>query len=262
MAISSQPALSSRQKANEAVEPVVSHALVQWIVDLKHTVVAIGNITKHLTTNAILEEDSIYRVTWSANKALDATLIAMGTSAHCNAILSIKTATIPKPILAKPLPKKNLDYDSIMLADENSVLRLKIKELQSTINDQSEETLEQKKEIEELKANNNMFAHAYNPADKDKYLQLARNTLVIFGEENGVGNGMVVLSVLYPKVFVPIMLKDDMSKSARSGGFIFRKLIQALVVDRNIWAERVGSDIQKEYPSQVGASFGGLTLNF
>jgi hypothetical protein len=91
----------------------------------------------------------------------------------------------------------------------------------------------------------------------------ARNTLAVWDPlaDDTIPDGMVVLSVAYPKIFVTSMLKSDMERSTKPGSFIFKRLIQSFFAnDKKIWAERVGSDMLTDFPSEVGASFGQLFM--
>jgi hypothetical protein len=94
-------------------------------------------------------------------------------------------------------------------------------------------------------------------------LVYARNTLAVWGPlaDDTIPDGMVVLSVAYPKVFVTSMLKSDMERSTKPGSFIFKRLIQSLFLnDKKIWADRVGSDMLNDFPSEVGAAYGKLVI--
>ena len=105
------------------------------------------------------------------------------------------------------------------------------------------------------------FKKYKEPNDIDNLLVYARNTLAVWAPkaDDTIPDGMVVLSVSYPKVFVTKILKDAMEKCDKPGSFIFKRIVQSLFAnDKKIWADRVGSDMLKDFPSEVSAAFGEL----
>ena len=72
--------------------------------------------------------------------------------------------------------------------------------------------------------------------------------------------GFVVLSIKYPKVFVTDMLKTAMVDSKKPGSFLFKRIMQSLLSKKKIWHDRVMLDVLRDYPGEVGAAFGKLSI--
>jgi hypothetical protein len=106
-----------------------------------------------------------------------------------------------------------------------------------------------------------LFIFFYIEPNKDLFIQLAQNTLTVFGV--GQGSGLVVLSPGYPTVLVPpsSMLKTDMDNCDFKGGRIFKRLVKCLIIDSKVWSRNVGSFVLNSYPNQIGACFGKLIIN-
>jgi hypothetical protein len=96
-----------------------THALVQWAIDKKHTVVPINYIKKHCN-GALIEENKNYKVTWKQSaEPLDATVLSLGTSSSCNKVFEMmKAASASISIAPKPSTSKSTDIVEIRLENE------------------------------------------------------------------------------------------------------------------------------------------------
>ena len=90
---------------------------------------------------------------------------------------------------------------------------------------------------------------------------MARNTLALFGSYDDVHeSNLVPLTNSYMHVKVAPLLKQDLTNLIREtqneASFIFRKVIQALLPDLEVWAESSGgNDMQTRFKSEIYAAF-------
>ena len=91
---------------------------------------------------------------------------------------------------------------------------------------------------------------------------MARNTLALFGSEMDIEQtNMIVLENTYPHIKVTALVKRDMTtiirETKKDASYIFRKLIQVLIPDLEVWAESSGvNDMHSKFKYEIGAAYG------